>query len=105
MGSEKGTYEVVWPRGKSTTQDSRYAQRPGTLDGKTICELWDRVFRGDKVFAMIAQEMSRRYPGIRFITYDEFGSLGGGTGAKVVASLPEKLRRHECDAVISGVGG
>ena len=104
-------YEVVWPRGRKTVGIDRLAKRLDTLEGKTVCELWDWMFRGDEIFPMIEKELAKRYPGIKFInyevffkSYDEFCSVHGAEKSKVLAVLRDKLRQHKCDAVISGVG-
>ena len=101
--SESG-YEVVWPLGRSA-----YDVLPGRagvsdLKGKTICELWDLIFRGDEIFPMIRGLLLKRYPGINFVPYAEFGGTHGAREAETVAALPELLRQHGCEAVISGVG-
>ena len=97
-------YEVVWPQGKKVAKIMRFAKRLDSLQGKTVCELWDWIFRGDEVFPALEKEFARRYPGIKFVTYDVFGSTHGGGEAEVLASLPDKLKQHRCDAVISAVG-
>ncbi|MBI2859599.1 MAG: hypothetical protein HYX90_11015 [Chloroflexi bacterium] len=102
----EGVYAVTWPRGsRRATPGLSCAPRLDSLEGKTVCEAWNGVFRGDEIFPMIEKELRRRYQGIRFVGYDRFGLTGGGEGAKAVASLPERLREYSCDAVISGVGG
>ena len=40
---------------------------------------------------------------VRFVRYDTFGSTHGRHEGKVLAELPEMLRRHQVDAVISGM--
>ncbi len=80
------------------------AHRLDTLENKTIAELWDWLFRGDKVFPVIEKELTKRYPGIKFADYKVFGSTHGGNEADVLAGLPEKLKQHGCDAVISAIG-
>lgn len=97
-------YEVVWPRGKKVTEMVPFAQRLDTLEGKTVGALWDWLFRGDEIFPMIERELAKRYPGIKFVSYHEFGSTHGGGEAKVLAALPDKLMQNNCDAVISGMG-
>lgn len=97
-------YEVVWPRGKKVVEVARFAQRLDTLEGKTIGFLWDWIFRGDEIFPVIERELAKRYAGIKFIGYKEFGSTHGREEAQVLAALPEKLKQHHCDAVLSGMG-
>ncbi len=102
--SEKGVYEVVWPRGKKVVDVVRLANRLDTLDNKTIGELWDWVYRGDEIFPVIEKELTKRYHGISFVNYDVFGSTLGDKASKTITALPDKLKQSKCDAGISGVG-
>ncbi len=104
MAPEKGVYEVLWPRGKKAAETVHLAKRLDTLAGKIVCELWNRVFRGDEIFPVIEKELAKRYRGIRFVNYKVFGSTLGGGEAQALAALPDKLKQNKCDAVISGVG-
>jgi hypothetical protein len=96
-------YRVVWPRGARTMQATDVAPRLSTLEGKTIGQLWDDLFRGDEIFPMLEEELVRRFPGVRFVRYDTFGSTHGRDEQRVLAELPAKLRTLEVDAVISGM--
>ena len=102
--NEKGVYEVVWPRGKQAVETTRFAERLDTLDGKTIGELWDWVYRGDEIFPTVEKELTKQYTGIKFVSYEVFGSTLGGEAAEVLAALGDKLKENKCDAVMSGVG-
>ncbi|MFC1934566.1 hypothetical protein ACFLXX_05440 [Chloroflexota bacterium] len=104
-GGERAMYyEVVWPRGKKVVKGIRFANRLDTLEGKTIGFLWDWMFYGDVMFPMIEGELTKRYHGIKFVNYEEFGSTHGEKEADVLAGLPDKFKQNKCDAVISGVG-
>lgn len=97
-------YEVVWPLGKSVYEPMHLARRAPDLEGKTVCELWDWAFRGDEIFPIVRELLSKRYPSIKFVDYNVFGDTHGPKERGVIASLPELLRKHRCDAVISSVG-
>lgn len=97
-------YQVLWPLGKKSVEVIRPSQRLNTLAGKTICELWNWSFRGDEIFPMLEQELAKRYPGSKFVSYKAFGPTHGAEEATVLAALPDKLKQNRCDAVISGVG-
>ena len=97
-------YEVLWPRGRKAEGTLSLASRLDTLEGKTVCELSPGTFRADEIFPMIEKELAKRYPGIKFVNYKEFGSTHGGDETKVLAAIPDKLKQNKCDAVISGVG-
>ena len=96
-------YRVVWPRGARTVQATDVAPRLSTLEGKTIGQLWDDLFRGDEIFPILEEELTRRFPGVRFVRYDTFGSTHGRNEQQVLANLPDMLSRYEVDAVISGM--
>lgn len=97
-------YEVVWPLGKSVYETLPLASRPADLSGKTICELWDWLFRADEIYPILREKLSKRYPGIKFVDYNVFGNTHGPKEAEVISNLPALLRQHGCDAVISGMG-
>ncbi|HYB41649.1 MAG TPA: hypothetical protein VEL75_07765 [Candidatus Methylomirabilis sp.] len=96
-------YRTVWPRGKRRTVAADLAARLDTLDGKTIGQLWDDLFRGDEIFPILERELGQRFPGVRFVRYDVFGSTHGADEARIVGGLPERLRALGVDAVISGM--
>ena len=94
---------VLWPRGRRTVTARPVAPRLDTLAGKTVAQLWDDLFRGDEIFPMLEEQLTRRYPGVRFVRYDVFGSTHGRDEGRVLAELPAKLKSLEVDAVISGM--
>ncbi len=99
-----GKYEVVWPRGKQVIDKATPARRLDTLDGKTVAELWDFVFRGEEIFPVIEAELSARFKGVKFISPDRFGNTHSTEERDVLEALPDRLRELGVDAVISGMG-
>ncbi|MBI2907892.1 MAG: hypothetical protein HYX92_09575 [Chloroflexi bacterium] len=97
-------YEVAWPLGKLAYETVSLANPAADLSGKTVCELWDRLFRGDEMFQGVREALSRKYPGIKFVDSTNFGDTVGLKRQEVIAALPEKLRGLGCNAVISAVG-
>jgi hypothetical protein len=97
-------YAVVWPRGPRVVEDRALASRLPTLAGSTVAFLWDDLFRGDEIFPVLARELGARFPGVRFVGHEVFGSTHGDDEHRVLAELPAALRRHRVDAVISGMG-
>jgi hypothetical protein len=97
------TERVLWPRGRRTVTVKPVAPRLSTLAGKTIGQLWDDLFRGDEIFPMLEGELSRRFPGVKFVGYRTFGSTHGADEHDVLARLPARMREHGVDAVISGM--
>jgi hypothetical protein len=98
-----GYYEVFWPRAERQQKRRALAPRPASLEGKTIAQLWDFLFRGDEIFETLEEGLKTRYPGIRFVSWREFGNTHGRDERAVVAALPERLKALGVDAVISGM--
>ena len=97
-------YRVLWPLARRSINTQRAAAGLPDLSGKTVCELWDYIFRGDAMYALIRERLAALYPGIRFIGYKEFGNIHGPKQREIIAGLAGKLRAFNCDAVISGIG-
>lgn len=95
-------YDVVWPLGRIVTPC--VPARPGVLDlgRKTVGELWQGLNRGDEIFPVLREKLGERFPGISFV---EIKYPRGWDEKEVLPRLPELLRAHGCDLVISGVGG
>ncbi len=98
------TYGVVWPLGRSTSERVDLSPPISDLSGKTVGEMWDYLFKGDSMFTILREKLRARYPDIKFVDYSEFGNTHGPKEREVVGKLPEALREHGCDIVISGVG-
>jgi hypothetical protein len=103
-------YEVVSPSGRSSLTAQTLAPGLGTLDGKTICELWNRDFRGDVTFPKIREVLRKKYPDIKIIAYDELMTSGFNTmgqapeDVKALEVLGKTLIEKGCHGVISGNG-
>ena len=100
----KEKVEVVWPSGKFAQPSQPLAPRLDTLEGKTICELSNGVFYFDKTWPLIQQLLSKKYPGIRFVGWEEFGKFYSKEEMSLLEALPGKLAQYGCDAVVSGRG-
>ena len=97
------TYDVVWPRSRQAVELQDLADRPDSLDGRTVGFLWDYLFRGDEIFPVIAEELKARYPTVEIVDFGEFGSTHGEGEAELVAALPQLLRDRGVDVVVSGM--
>ena len=97
-------YETVWPLGRRVAQEGKQlAPRLDTLDGKTVALIWDYLFRGDDMFAILVPELEARYPNIRFVNYDAFGNIHGGREIEETNAIPERLEEHGVDAAIVAI--
>ena len=97
-------HEVVWPRGRRVVERRTLAPRRSALGGATVAFLWNHVFRGDEILPVLARELARRYPDLTIVSWDAFGSIYGGEERRTIAALPDRLREHRIDAVVSAVG-
>ena len=98
-----GLYEVVWPRGERKQALRPLAKRLDTLSGKTVAQLWDYLFAGDEVFTAIEEKLRERYPGVKFISWREFGSTHAVNEKELLASLPQRFKDLGVDAAISSM--
>lgn len=96
--------KVVWPRGRWALTGAKLAKRLDSLEGKKVAQLWDWVFKGDVMYEVWEEELAKRYPGINFVSWREFGEIHGANEHAVLEALPQKLKDHGVDAVICGVG-
>ena len=103
MNINDGHYEVLWPRAERQQEGKALAPRLATLDNKTVAHLWDYLFRGDEIMAVLEESLKERYPGIRFVSWREFGNTHGSDERRIVAGLPQRLKELGVDAVISGM--
>jgi hypothetical protein len=97
-------FGVVSPEGLTRVPERPARASLDDLNGRTICEVWDWLYRGDLIFEGLRDELRSRYPGIKIVGYENFGNIHGPDAARVLRQLPELLKEHGCDAVIAGVG-
>ncbi len=98
-----GLYEVVWPSGERRQALRPLAKRLDTLDGKTIAQLWDFLFAGDEVFIALEEKLIAKYPGVKFVSWREFGSTHAVNEKELLASLPQRFKEFGVDAAISSM--
>ena len=102
--TDEPRHEVLWPLARRAVTDTRAAPRLPDLNGKTVCELWDVIFRGETIYPLVREYIKERFPGVKFVGHAEFGNFHGACEREVTATLPEKLHAHKADAVIVGIG-
>ena len=101
--SNDGHYEVYWPRTPRQAGIKPLAKRLDTLNGKTIAQVWDFLFRGDEVFALLEEAIRKQFPEVKFVSWREFGSSHGGEEKEALAEFAKKFKAMGVDAVISGM--
>jgi hypothetical protein len=107
--TEEERYAVVSPVAERQIDMTSMAPRLDTLEGKTVCELWNESFKSNITFSAIRDLLQEKYPGIKIIPYTEMprhhsmedqGVTNEGS-EDLIAALKEKRP----DAVISGNTG
>ena len=103
---------VVSPLGESIGEIGSLAPRIETLDGKTVCEIWNGAFDGKVTFPIIEEMLRKCYRGVNIVPWTEFplttiasGTMGGAKQSEILEDVKLKLLRNKCDAVITGNGG
>jgi hypothetical protein len=96
-------FEVFWPRSPRQTGIKPLAGRLESLNGRTIAQIWDYLFKGDVVFAHLEEAIKAQFPAVKFVSWREFGSTHGGDEKEAIAEFGKKFRELGVDAVISGM--
>jgi hypothetical protein len=99
---------VVSPEGEEAAARVRRARRLDALAGKTVCEFWNGVFKGDITFPLIRRRLQERHPGLTIVPYTEFPHSAGSDDPARQREHAERLaqlaRERGAHAVISGNG-
>ena len=99
---------MVSPEGLEAVERRGPAPRLDTLEGKTVAEIWNGVFKGDVTFPIMRALLKERYPGVRIVPYTEFPYVPGTDNPARQRALAQEIaalvKQKGCDAVISGNG-
>ncbi len=106
MAATPGTpvYHTIWPLARKRGIRAVEVTAVTDLSGKTVAEIWDRLFQGEELYAEVRRHLRARFPGIKFVDYDTFGDIHGPDERNVVAGIADKLKALGCDAAIVGIG-
>ena len=101
-------FEVVSPAGGEAVAQRSIAPRLQDLNGRTVGEIWNGVFKGDQTFPVLRQLLKQKYPAVKIVPYTEFPHIYGGDNPTAQKQLAKQLaalaKEKGCDAVISGNG-
>ena len=96
---------VLWPLSRRMVKRALTAPRIPDLNGKTIIELWDVIFRGETIYPLVREHIRKRFPRVKFIEYSEIGNFYGAREEQDIARrLPERVKAKRADAAIVGIG-
>ena len=100
---------VISPTGSESVKKTTLAPRLDTLNGKTVCEVWNEDFKGDIMFPMYRELLRERFPDVKIAPYTELPSaVLKGTPTyqrEVLQQIIASAKEKGCDALISGNGG
>ena len=101
-------HEAVSPLGLEAVKQAGAAPRLDRLDGKTIGEFWNGVFKGDQTFPVIRKLLKQKFPGLTIIPFTEFphapGSDHPSKQRELARRMAELAKEKHCNSVISGNG-
>ncbi|MBW1801439.1 MAG: hypothetical protein JRJ85_12020 [Deltaproteobacteria bacterium] len=89
--------EVCDPTGAMEITES-HAPRLDDLNGKTICELSNRLWEDFRIFPRIRELLQKRFPDANLIPYTEFHNVYGAEEHVLI----ERLKEKGVDAAIVG---
>ena len=98
MAADPVTLKVHDPTG-AIEISQLFAPRPVDLQGKTICELWNGLWEGERMFPIIREQLLRQFPTAKIIPYGEFPI---GSASIDVDDIGDLIKRKGGQAVILG---
>ena len=100
--------EVLSPVGEETIKHKAVAPPLAKIEGMTIGEVWNGVYKGNETFPILREFLKERFPGIKIIPYTEFPANYGGETRKeqqeAARRIAELAKEKGCDAIITGNG-
>jgi hypothetical protein len=97
-------YAVLSPLSRKNAGTTAAAPRLADLNDKTVCEIWDGIFRGETIYPLVREHIRGKFPRVRFVDPSAFGNFYGARDREILSALPEKLKAHGVDAAIVGIG-
>jgi hypothetical protein len=101
-------HDVVSPLGLEAVKSAGNARRLDRLEGRTVGEFWNGVFKGDQSFPIIRKLLQQRFPGLKIIPFTEFPHAPASDHPAKQRELAQRMaamaKEKGCHAVISGNG-
>ncbi len=100
---------VISPEGLPAGATSNIAPHLGTLDGKTIGEVYNNHFKGELMFETYRRLFREKYKNVKIIPFTEFPIVYVGGDAesqkKIAKEIAALAKERGVDALITGNGG
>lgn len=102
---EKQSEMVLWPLGNQPRIESAGNRQNQGLEGARLAFAWDELFKGDRMWAILKEQLHARWPTTTFVEPEEFGNFHDKTSHDVTnTALRQRVQELEIDAAIVGVG-
>ena len=105
----KETISVISPEGLPLGATRNIAPHLGTLDGKTIGEVYNNHFKGELMFETYRRLFKQKFKGVKIIPFTEFPIVYVGGDAesqkKIAKEIADLAKLKGVDAIITGNGG
>lgn len=102
-------YEVISPEGLPRVPNMSLSHPIGSLEGKTIGEVYNNHFQGELMFHTYRRLFQERFPGVKVVPFTEFPRVfvGGDPESqkRTAREIAGLAKARGCDALISGNGG
>lgn len=92
------TLEVLDPCGL-VGETTRHAPRVSELSGKTICEISNGLWEGERIFPLIRERLQKQFPTAKLIPYTEFPV---GSDHIDIDDIGKIVKDKGCQAAIVG---
>jgi hypothetical protein len=100
---------VISPEGLPLGVTKYISQHIDTLEGKTICEVYNNHFKGELMFQTYRRLFKETFGGVRIIPFDEFPTVYVGGDAASQKEIAKRIaaiaKERGCDVLITGNGG
>ena len=100
---------VISPEGLPLGTTKNIAPHLGTLDGKTIGEVYNNHFKGELMFETYRRLFREKYKNVKIIPFTEFPIVYVGGDAesqkKIAKEIAALAKEKGVDAIITGNGG
>jgi hypothetical protein len=80
-----------------------HATRLDNLDGKTICEVWNDAWEGERTFPLIRELLQKQFPTAKIIPYSEV--VEGEKAIQNLKYVAQQVQEKGCEAAIVGNAG
>ena len=109
MTAAPDQWSVISPEGLPLGATGTVSRPLGSLEGKTLGEVYNNHFRGELMFQTYRRLFQEKYRGVRIVPFDQFPIVyvGGDAASqkRIAKDIAALAKEKGCDAIITGNGG